>query len=202
METSTFLENVERNIDELKPFWKAFDKETDRATAIVAGCLLDDLLERIIRASYVKDPQVKSLFKNDHILQSLFPKINIAYFSGLIPSVIYHDLKLMCEIRNRFAHAVIADLRFTDETVVQRIDRFALGPKTVTAVYPPKMKFIVVVSQIVAVLQVLEYVLSKKRPAHLVELLELDKAPFTEWALTQAEIRKLLPKDKYSHKGC
>lgn len=195
MDTSTFLENVNKNIDELEPFWKAFEKESDRATAIVAACLLDDLLERIIRASYVKDPHVKSLFKNDQILQSLFAKINIAYFSGLIPNVIYHDLKLICEIRNRFAHAVIADLRFTYETIVQRIDSFELGPKTVSEPHPPRTKFMFVVSQIVAVLQVLEYVLSKARPPHLVELLKLNEAPFAEWALTQAEIRNLLRKD-------
>lgn len=193
MDTSAFLETVEKNIDELEPFWKAFEKESDRATAIIAVCLLDDLLERIIRASYVKDPQVKSLFKNDHILQSFFAKTNITYFSGLIPDVIYHDLKLICEIRNRFAHAVIADLRFADEAIVQRIDKFALGPKT-AELYPPRNKFIVVVSQIVAVLQVLEYVLSKARPPHLVELLELNKTTFAEWALSQAELRKLLHK--------
>ena len=175
MEKSAFLVNVERKLDELDPFWKAFEKESDRAVAIIAVCLLDDLLERIIRASFVKDPQVKSLFKDDHILQSFFAKINIAYFSGLIPNVVYHDLKLICEIRNKFAHAVIADFNFTDSSIVQRIDNFTFGPKTIPELSAPKIKFTLVVSQIVAVLQVLEQVLSKARPPHLVELLRLNE---------------------------
>ena len=195
MEKSAFLVNVERKLDELDPFWKAFEKESDRAVAIIAVCLLDDLLEKVIRASYIRDPQVKSLFKNDHILQSFFAKINIVYFSGLIPKVIYHDLKLICEIRNRFAHAVIANLRFTHETIVQRIDRFALGPKTISELSAPRVKFTSVVSQIVAVLQVLEQVLSRGRPPNLVELFKLEGGTFPKWLLTQTEMRSLLRKD-------
>ena len=199
MGTSTFLEdmekNVERKIDELEPFWETFARESDRAVAIIAVCLLDELLEKVIRASYVKDPQVKSLFKNDHILQSFFAKINIAYFSGLIPKVIYHDLKLICEIRNRFAHAVIADLRFTDKTIVQRIDRFALGPKTINELSGPRIKFTTVISQIVPLLQVFEQMLSKGRRPNLAELFEVDEGAFPGWLLTQSEIRNLLRKD-------
>jgi len=191
MEKSTFLKNVESKLDELNPFWKAFEDESDRAVAIVAVCLLDDLLERIIRASYVKDPKVKALFKDDHILQSFFAKINIAYFSGLIPNAVYHDLKLICGIRNKFAHAFIADLNFTDSSMVQRIDTFIFGPKKIPELSTPKTKFILTVSQIVAVLQVLEQVLSKVRPPHLVDLLKLNEE---EWHLTQTEIRNLYSK--------
>ena len=175
MDWSTFLKEVEEKIDELQPFWKAFEKESDRSVAILATCLLDDSLERIIGLSYVKDPHVKSLFKNDHILQSYFAKINIAYFSGLIPTVVYHDLKLICEIRNKFAHAVVADLGFTNEAIVRRIDKFVFGPKTIPALSAPKTRFIMVVSQIVGVLQVLENFLSKTRPPHLVEVLRLNE---------------------------
>ena len=196
MDTSTFFENlwkeVARRIDEEGPFFEAFAKESDRASAILSACVLDDLLGKIIQASYVRDTHVKSLFKNDHILQSFFAKINIAYFSGLIPDVIYHDLKLICEIRNKFAHAVIADLGFTNESVVRRIDRFELGPKTATGMSAPRIKFFFVVSQILAVLKVLEHILEKSRPLHLVEKLNLNVAQSAEWPLTQTEISNLL----------
>ena len=199
MATSTFIKtiekNVERKIEELEPFWETFAKENDRTVAITSVCLLDNVLEKLIQASYVKDSQVKSLFKNDHILQSFFAKVNIAYFSGLIPKVIYHDLKLICEIRNRFAHAVIADLRFTHETIAQRIGRFALGPKTISELSEPRVKFITVISQIVPLLQVFEQVLSKKRSSNLVELFEFDQEAFPGWLLTQSEIHNVLLKD-------
>jgi len=199
MATSTFIrtveKNVEKKIEELKPFWETFAKENDRTVAITSVCLLDHVLEKLIQSSYVKDSQVKSLFKNDHILQSFFAKVNIAYFSGLIPKIIYHDLKLICEIRNRFAHAVIADLRFTHETIAQRIDRFALGPKTISELSEPRVKFITVISQIVPLLQVFEQVLSKKRSSNLVELFEFDQEAFPGWLLTQSEIYNVLRKD-------
>ncbi len=135
-----------------KPFWDALTKESDRAIAIIAACLLDDLLEKLIRASYIKAPQVKSLFKNDHILQSFFSKISVAYFSGLIPKFVYHDLRLICEIRNKFAHSITANLTFTDSSVTQQINSFELRPRTLNGVTAPKMKFIIVVQQIIALL--------------------------------------------------
>ena len=55
-------------------FLKALEQDNDRATAIISACLLDNLLERLIRAFYVKDPAVKLIFKTDHILQSFFSK--------------------------------------------------------------------------------------------------------------------------------
>ena len=75
-----------------KPFSIALQEGNDRATAIISACLLDNLLERLIRAFYVKDPTVGMLFKTDHILQSFFSKIHIAYFSGLIPQSLASQL--------------------------------------------------------------------------------------------------------------
>lgn len=179
MKKSSFSEDVQKNVeaklDELHPFWKTFGEESDRAIAVVAACLLDDLLERIIRASYIQDPGVKSLFKDSSMLQPFSIKISIAYFSGLIPHSIYHDLKLICEIRNRFAHAVIADLKFTDETIVHKIDRFVIGPQGIPELSAPKTKFLIGVAEIVAVLHVIEEMLSRIRLPHLVEVLHLNE---------------------------
>jgi len=175
-----------------KPFWDALAKESDRAIAIIAACLLDNLLEKLIRTSYIKDPQVRYLFKNDRILQTFFSKINIAYFSGLIPKFVYHDLKLICEIRNKFAHSITANLTFTESSIVQRINSFELRPKTLDKVAAPKIKFIIVVQQIVTLLGYWEHFLSKAKLPNLVELLKLNKFPFEELALTKDEIYEVL----------
>lgn len=177
-------------------FFKAFSRETDRAVGIISVCYLDDLLEKLITASYVKDPRVKSLFRNENILQSFFAKINIAYFSGLIPKIVYDDLKLICEIRNRFAHAIIADLKFTDEIISKKIDSFAQLPRNVIDIYPPRLKFTLIVSHIGALLRAWEEVLSELKPPNLVELAKLDKQTFQDMILTPSEIREIIWQEK------
>lgn len=184
---------VKQRMSELDPFWKALSKETDRSVAILSACILDDSLEKLIRASYVRDPKVKELFKNDHILQSFFAKINIAYYSGLIPSIFYHDLKLICEIRNRFAHELTADLAFTHNSITQRVAKFKLGPQNTGDEFHPKTKFIIVVSQIAGILMLLKALFPMFKPPHFVEVLQLEK---DNWLLTTEEIIKLQRKIK------
>ena len=181
---------------ESDPFFNAFAKETDRAVGIVSACYLDNLLERLIRASYIKDPKVSYIFRDDQILQSFFSKINIAYFTGLIPQMIYHDLKLICEIRNKFAHAVIADLKFTDSTITQKIDGFAQLPPSVINIYPPRLKFMLVVVQVCTLLRDLEEFLSIARPPNPVELYGLNEWPLQDWILTPSKIKDIIQKAK------
>jgi hypothetical protein len=92
-------------------FFEVFSKETDRGLAIASICYLDNMLEKLIKAAYRKDQRIKMLFKDNQILQSFYNKVCIAYFSGLIPRVVFDDLKLIGEIRNRFAHSVLETIR-------------------------------------------------------------------------------------------
>jgi DNA-binding MltR family transcriptional regulator len=195
-------ENLREQLVELsKPFLDALGKESDRAIGIIAACLLDNLLEKLIRTAYIKDPQVKFLFKDDHILQSFFSKINTAYFSGLIPKLVYHDLKLICEIRNRFAHTITENLTLNDSSIAQRIGSCALRPKTLDDVFAPKIKFIIVVQQIVSLLVFWEKILSKARLPNLVEMFKLNDLPFEEIALTKQEIIDVIRREKAKIEG-
>ncbi len=179
-----------------KPFWKALKKESDRAIVIIVACLLDNLLEQLIRASYIKEPQVKYLFKNDHILQSFFAKINIAYFSGLIPKVIYHDLKSICEIRNKFAHEITGNLNFSTRIIEEKINSCGLRPRTLDDVSVPQLKFILIVQIIIAQLGSWERDISQLQPPHLVELLGMNTIQFDELALTKKEISDIIRKER------
>jgi len=123
------LEYVE---EQSKVFTDALSEESDRALGIIAVCWLDNLLEKLLRAYYVKDPQIKLLFKDDHILQTFSAKVNIAYFSGLIPKFMYHDLKLMGVIRNRFAQmanmeksGIVCDICHNETKFDSEEDEFA-----------------------------------------------------------------------------
>lgn len=178
----------------LEPFFKAFGRESDRTIGIVSACLLDSLLESLIKASYIKDPNVNRIFKDEHVLQSFYTKINIAYFSGLIPKGFYHNLKLINEIRNKFAHNVVADIQFSDEIIVRRIDRFAHIPKELVKVYPPRLRFDLIVSHIIGFLEAMIKVLSTMRPPTIVEMLKFKEKEkrFEEMILTPNRILDII----------
>jgi DNA-binding MltR family transcriptional regulator len=107
--------------DDLDPFLNSLDKFSDRELVILSASLLDDYLETIITTAYIKDEKVKSIFKDEHVLQSFYTKINVAYFSGLIPKWLFNDLRLICEIRNKFAHKFLAKLDLTDEVITKKL---------------------------------------------------------------------------------
>ena len=130
--------------EERAVFFDAFDKETDRGMAIVLACFLDNMLEKLIRAVYRKDPRINILFKDNQILQSFYNKVCITYFSGLIPEALYYDLKLVGEIRNKFAHSVLDTVSFNDVSIAQKIDRFKQIPPDYKNKYPPKLKFLLI----------------------------------------------------------
>ena len=120
--------------EQSKVFVDSLVQENDRAFAIIAVCWLDNLLEKLLRRCFIKDPKVKNLFNDDHILRTYHAKVNIAYFLGLIPKFIFHDLKLLGEIRNRFAHELVAELTFEDDIITQRINSCLLNPSSIDEV--------------------------------------------------------------------
>jgi DNA-binding MltR family transcriptional regulator len=198
----SFFQNLRVALEERsKPFGIALEQGSDRSIAIISGCLLDNLLERLIRAFYVKDPSVKMLFKNDHILQSFFAKINIAYFSGLIPKVIYHDLKLICEIRNKFAHEVTANLNFNSNVISQRINSCEIRPKTMDDTPAYRIKFIIIIQQLIDHLCYFEHLLLHSKPPNLVESFKLNDRKWGEAALTKEQIYDIMSKNVSSTKS-
>jgi DNA-binding MltR family transcriptional regulator len=181
----------------MQPWWDTFKKEDDRSVGIVAASLLDVLLEEIIRTFYVKDRHVSDLFKDDHMLMTFYSKINVAYYSGYIPKVIYHDLKIVCKVRNRFAHSLLAGLDFKEKTVVNLIQECELRPKTMDDIFAPKLKYIVIVQQLAAHLIIVSQAARKMRPQQFVEYINMEKWDFSEMTLTKPEVDKLL---KESHR--
>jgi len=182
----------------MQPWWDTFKKEGDRSVGIVAASLLDVLLEEIIRTFYIKDRHVSDLFKDDHMLMTFYSKINVAYYSGYIPKVIYHDLKIVCKVRNRFAHSLFAGLDFEEKTVVNLIQECELRPKTMDDIFAPKLKYIVIVQQLAAYLIIISQAARKMRPQQFVEYLNMEKWDFSEGTLIKSEVEKLL---KESHRN-
>ncbi len=137
---------------ETDAFFEVFGKETDRGLAIASVCYLDNTLEKLIKAAYRKDQRIKILFKDNQILQSFYNKVCIAYFSGLIPEAVYDDLKLLGEIRNRFAHSVLETVSLNDLPITQKIDKLKQLPPDLKK-YPPRLAFMLITVHIGSLLR-------------------------------------------------
>jgi len=82
-------------------------QQSDRASAIVAGCVVEELLEMLLNSFLISDSKTrKNLFQGMAPLSTFSAKIHIAYYLGLINENQYHDLKIIKKVRNRFAHSV------------------------------------------------------------------------------------------------
>jgi len=194
-------EFIEESNKRMKPWLDTLEKENDMSVAIVAATLLDVLLEEAIRTFYVKDRHVADLFKNDHMLMTFYSKINVAYYSGFIPKVIYHDLKIVCRIRNRFAHSLLAGLDFKEKTLVSLIQECELRPKTMDDVFAPRLKYVLIVQQLADHLIIFTKVAGKMRPKQFVEYLNMEKWDLSEATLTKSKIEKLLRESRRNLNG-
>src|SRR6266480_1691168 len=81
------------------------ERETDRGVALLAVAFLDDVLDLLLRASFVDDPDVVNrLIGPGRPLESFGSRAHISYCMGLLGADIYNDINLIREIRNDFAH--------------------------------------------------------------------------------------------------
>ena len=180
---------------ERQAFFDAFYKETDRGLAIVLVCFLDNMLEKLIRAVYRKDPRIKILFKDNQVLQSFYNKVCIAHFSRLIPEPFYDDLKLVGEIRNRFAHSVLDTVSFNDVSITQKIDRFKQLPPEYKNIYPPKLKFLLITVHMGTFIQGLRYGRLGKGTIKIDDMCNTDLATLRGCILTPQEIEELMKRE-------
>jgi DNA-binding MltR family transcriptional regulator len=82
-----------------------FDRETDRGVALLAAAFLDDVMDVMLRAVMVDEPDaVNRLMGTGRALESFGARVHLAYCMGLLGRDVYHDLNLIREIRNDFAH--------------------------------------------------------------------------------------------------
>jgi hypothetical protein len=92
--------------DWLKTAHHEFDKESDRAAAIVVAAILDDALETLIESLLVPALSPKHSIINGHRspLGTFGARIDAAFQLGLISNYMARDLHLVLDIRNDFAH--------------------------------------------------------------------------------------------------
>lgn len=99
-----------------------FERESDRASVILAAALLDSALEILLKARLVP-----SATANDSLMDGAYApvsnysaRIDLAYRMGLISAKFARDLHLVRKIRNNFAHN-ISGASFEDSGVRSRV---------------------------------------------------------------------------------
>ncbi len=181
---------------------KVFDESlrgSDRDAAIVAVCLIDNLLERILKSYFINNGRAKRLFENEHVLQTYYAKVNIAYFCGLIPSFLFNDLLLIGRIRNKFAHKLDSKISFSNTEISKLVTDFKLKPKsTEDDIKNVRIKYVATISAISGLLTFIQFmIIYHKQQGKLIllrDILRLDESPFDEISLTEHEIQKLISK--------
>jgi hypothetical protein len=79
-------------------------KDSDRAAAIVACTILEDKLEKKLQASLRNSSVFKSLFDVGRPLNFFEAKNQLAYLMKIYGKPFYQELKIIGQVRNKFAH--------------------------------------------------------------------------------------------------
>jgi hypothetical protein len=101
METKSKLLLSEAGVNYAQKILDEMEKESDRAAAILLGAELDDTLGQILE-KHLLPPQAKK--DRGAIPKSFYARIELAYRLGLIHPLSHHELHLIKEVRNEFAH--------------------------------------------------------------------------------------------------
>jgi hypothetical protein len=89
-------------------FFNELQRESERATAILAAAWIDQLLERKLAqlfSSGNKEARA-NLFAANGPFATFSAKITAAFCAGWLDADVYHDLRVIQKIRNKFAHQI------------------------------------------------------------------------------------------------
>lgn len=91
-------------INKLVEIGRTYDKESDRAAAILCASFFEHRLEVGLRTVLVEDSVTDRLFDAYAPLSTFSAKIDFAYSLGYVSQKAYRNLGLIRKIRNHFAH--------------------------------------------------------------------------------------------------
>ena len=82
------------------------NRESDRGCALVLAANLDNRLQALLESFFIEQPKSKrnAIFKGNGCLSTFSSRIKIAFAVGLLGDDERHDLDIIRDIRNDFAH--------------------------------------------------------------------------------------------------
>ena len=118
-----------------------------RAAAVVCGALLEDVLGRMLLAHVPLKPKQRKRLDGSNSPMPMSKRISTARESGLIDDDLEHDLSVITEIRNDFAHTP-CPIAFEDKLIADQCAtlRILPGMKNVS----PRMRYATVAGQLLA----------------------------------------------------
>ncbi|MCD4724535.1 MAG: hypothetical protein K8R63_06790 [Bacteroidales bacterium] len=97
-------------------FIELLQNETDRGAALLGYGLFEHLLLKIIEAFIIERKQSKEI---KYVLRSFHSRLEIAYALGLVDDTEYSNIKVLKDIRNKFAHGFNPNLSFNDGAIIE-----------------------------------------------------------------------------------
>ncbi|HUX11940.1 MAG TPA: MltR family transcriptional regulator [Spirochaetia bacterium] len=118
---------MEHETDEADLDNRLIFQESDRGAALLAASLLEEILERLLRAFFDEahrqiTPILTSLFDAMGPLGTFAGKSKFAFAARLITETQYEDLEQIRKVRNEFAHTT-GPADFTDPRIAKRMEK-------------------------------------------------------------------------------
>jgi DNA-binding MltR family transcriptional regulator len=100
----------------------------DRTCVLVLSSNLDNRLRELLKAYFISTTKTreKKIFEGTGPLSTFSARINVSYLCGLLSEAEQHDLDVIRDIRNDFAHEE-EHVDFATESVVSRCFSLRLG---------------------------------------------------------------------------
>ena len=99
------MNRAEPEMIELGQFLAAFNEESDRGAALVAAAMLDERLEQVLRAFFLKTRASEDLLSGFSApLGTFAARAAAAHALGLIQSNEFEEITIIRKIRNEFGH--------------------------------------------------------------------------------------------------
>lgn len=109
-------------------FLDEFNKETARGAALTAAAMLDDILEKVLKAFLIEGKSAEAILEGFNApLGTLSARGAAAHAMGLISEREYAELEIIRKIRNEFAHSV--HVSFETDKVVSLCKRMTYDAK-------------------------------------------------------------------------
>lgn len=104
-----------------------FDKESDRAAAILIGAYLERILREVLELVMINSGSVQHLFSpSKGALGAFGVMIDIAYATGIVSKSAYNNLRTISKVRNAFAHMEHA-IKFDAPEIIELCEKFDFG---------------------------------------------------------------------------
>jgi DNA-binding MltR family transcriptional regulator len=131
----------------LASYLERFGAESDRGAVLISAALLDEILRSLIELFMVDDKkEIDELLGNDEKrerpLSSFGSRIRTAYCLGLISHKEFHELRIIQDLRNKFAHKIDTS-SFNDKKIGDKCNSFlVMRKKPISGTWIAKSKFL------------------------------------------------------------